>query len=356
MGEVKQDYLIEETANQIFADYCQLDRFKSYEQGEWQAALWKTLAESGLTAIDIPENLNGCGANSIDAFNFLRIAAYHSAPLPLADHFIACKILQAINSPISDGFITTSSSLHQELTITETNTGIKLNGFLRNIAAARHAKSIVVLLNYKQKKHALILDPGQGNLIHGQNMAGEPVDDMAIENLTINSSQLINGKGTLEDIHQLAALTRCVMCWGALARVLELSIAHATERTQFGRPIAKFQAVQQDIAKLAGEVAATHVTVDHAVGSYCAAGNSKHFSSLVAAAKVVSCRAAGFAATVSHQIHGAMGFTNEHPLHLFTRRLWTWREEYGNEYQWQQHLGQYLLRENYPSPWYWCSA
>ena len=43
-----------------------------------------------------------------------------------------------------------------------------------------------------------------------------------------------------------------------------------------------------------------------------------------------------------HQVHGAMGYTYEHRLHHFTRRLWAWRDEWGNEFYWQAKLGQHL--------------
>ena len=45
---------------------------------------------------------------------------------------------------------------------------------------------------------------------------------------------------------------------------------------------------------------------------------------------------------IVHQVHGAMGYTYEHRLHHFTRRLWAWRDEWGNEFYWQAKLGQHL--------------
>jgi len=62
----------------------------------------------------------------------------------------------------------------------------------------------------------------------------------------------------------------------------------------------------------------------------------------VAAAKARVGEAAGIVAEQAHQVHGAMGYTHEHQLHHFSRRLWAWRDEFGNETYWQQRLGTHL--------------
>ena len=123
-----------------------------------------------------------------------------------------------------------------------------------------------------------------------------------------------------------------------LEQVLELGIAYAQEREQFGRPIARFQAVQHMLAMVAAEVAAAGRASDAAV----AAIGSDRFAFEVAAAKSRVGEAVGLVAEAVHQVHGAMGFTYEHPLHHFTRRLWAWRDEFGSEAHWQALLGRRL--------------
>ena len=63
------------------------------------------------------------------------------------------------------------------------------------------------------------------------------------------------------------------------------------------------------------------------------------FVNQVAAAKARVGEAAGVVAEIAHQIHGAFGFTYEHSLHHFTRRLWAWRDECGRESEWHERLG-----------------
>jgi alkylation response protein AidB-like acyl-CoA dehydrogenase len=56
-------------------------------------------------------------------------------------------------------------------------------------------------------------------------------------------------------------------------------------------------------------------------------------------------------AEIAHQLHGAIGFTVEHELHLFTRRLWSWRDEFGTESEWSARLGDQLIREGADAVW-----
>jgi alkylation response protein AidB-like acyl-CoA dehydrogenase len=71
----------------------------------------------------------------------------------------------------------------------------------------------------------------------------------------------------------------------------------------------------------------------------------------IAAAKIRAGQSAGKAAELAHQLHGAIGFTDEHELHLYTRRLWSWRDEYGSESYWSTRLGEILVRGGADAFW-----
>ena len=104
---------------------------------------------------------------------------------------------------------------------------------------------------------------------------------------------------------------------------------------QFGRPIGRFQAVQQNLAVLAGQAAAATAAAEAGIEAAAHDLNSP----AVAAAKIRTGEAAGIGAAIAHQVHGAIGFTQEHRLHYSTRRLWSWRDEFGNEAFWARRLG-----------------
>ena len=113
---------------------------------------------------------------------------------------------------------------------------------------------------------------------------------------------------------------------GTLQAVLDLGLQFAAEREQFGRSISKFQAIQHSLAVVAAEVAAAQRAADAGVDAL----GTDRFVAEVAASKARVGEAVGIVAEQVHQVHGAMGFTHEHRLHHFTRRLWAWRDEWGN--------------------------
>jgi alkylation response protein AidB-like acyl-CoA dehydrogenase len=124
------------------------------------------------------------------------------------------------------------------------------------------------------------------------------------------------------------------------------------DRVQFGRPIAKFQAVQHNRAQLAGEVAAAGAAADGASQAIANHGvGDETTEAEVAIAKIRVGEAAGNGAAIAHQVHGAMGFTYEHSLHQATRRLWSWREEFGNEAHWAELLGHMVAARGADALW-----
>jgi acyl-CoA dehydrogenase len=130
-------------------------------------------------------------------------------------------------------------------------------------------------------------------------------------------------------------LLRSAQISGAMRRALAMSLEHARTRQQFGRPIAKFQAVQHMLADAAGHVAITAALVDNAAEAW----GREDFVLRAALAKARAGAAAGPVAAIAHQVHAAMGFTQAHDLHFFTRRLWAWRDEFGSDAHWQGWLG-----------------
>jgi len=192
---------------------------------------------------------------------------------------------------------------------------------------------------------ALVVAAGLA-ISQSSSLAGEPSDDVsfdgaipaAVHPVAFDEDQLV-GFGAAVRLQQMA---------GALEKILEQSVQHALDRSQFGRPIAKFQAVQHNLATLAGEVAAASAAAD-AAAEACA--RLEISLGEVAIAKVRGGEAAGTGAAIAHQVHGAMGFTYEHSLHHATRRLWSWREEFGNEAVWAQRLGRMVTAQGADELW-----
>jgi acyl-CoA dehydrogenase len=125
---------------------------------------------------------------------------------------------------------------------------------------------------------------------------------------------------------------------GALDAATELALRYAQDRKQFGKPISAFQTIQSYLAEMAAEVCACAAAYDLALAGAMAGSWGD-----TAFAKIRAGQAARVVTRLAHQIHGAIGMTHEYPLHVWTRRLWSWREEFGTEAQWARLAGRALI-------------
>jgi acyl-CoA dehydrogenase len=156
----------------------------------------------------------------------------------------------------------------------------------------------------------------------------------------------------------LVALARSAQMSGAIDAAHALTVRYAQERAQFGRKLASFQAIAQQLAQAAGEAAMARMAVEVAARSLGGIGvtpptlagesdegnqNSRPSAFHCATAKVISGEAATQCAAICHQVHGAIGYTEEYALHHFTTRLWAWRREAGSEAFWAERLGREVV-------------
>lgn len=172
----------------------------------------------------------------------------------------------------------------------------------------------------------------------------------AAENGTDLPTDYCETAGELEgDQRVLAALARSLQMAGMLEAVFEMSIGYVGERQQFGRPLSRFQAIQHMLAVLAGEVAAGSAAADHAL-SHAHASAEQTFLS-VAIARTRLGEAATKAVALSHQLHGAIGYTQEHRLHRYTTALLRYRDDFGTQAWWSGEVGKAVLAQGRDGLW-----
>ena len=310
------------------------------ERGGWAEGLWDELEKAGLTLTSVPEGSGGTGGSLSEAVAVLRLVGRHAAPVPLAEtDILAGWALSASGLPVPGGPLTAAPMRSDEgVVFRRVGAGWAISGRTRRVPAARYAARLVVV-GRREGGGTMVaaVDPGCCEISRGENLAGETRDDVTLDGVRVAGDEVAPAGGGVDEerLRLRGALTRSVLMAGALDRILELSVSRAGERYQFGRPIGRFQAVQQQLATLAGEVAAAGAAADAAV----AAAELGDATFEVAAAKVRTGEAAGKAAAIAHQVHGAIGFTERHPLHESTRRLWAWRDEFGAESEWAERLG-----------------
>lgn len=320
MNEEQQ--LIVETAKKIFADQCDKPVVDAAEAGEFPEGLWQTLQETGLTLAGISAEAGGAGGEWADALLLIREAGFAAAPIPLAEHLIGASLLAEAGIEIPDGKLSVAIADDE--------------GVAANVAFADVVDHLVVA---STDSVGLIVNK---DIVwqHSVSIAGESRSS-ATFNLDEITQQAL--PGAAEKAHQMGAASRINLMAGALSAVLDLSVRYVCERNQFGRPLAKFQAIQHQLAILAGEVAACQRAADAVLCSQNALD--------IAIGKARTGEAITQATDISHQVHGAIGYTLEHALNLRTRRLWQWRDEYGREREWQLMLGRALCQQSADELW-----
>jgi acyl-CoA dehydrogenase len=338
------DSIIVDTATRIFQDLCEPETVNAAERGIWSKALWGALEESGLPLTWVPEKLGGAGAALRDGFAVLRVAGRFAAPVPLAETLMAGWLLARAGIAVPSGPLTIAP-VHADGQILLTATGA-LTGRARRVPFARNAAHIAVLGRRGNEAVVALVEAAGLPISQSTSLAGEPRDDVSFEGVRPVTARPV--AVALDQLVGFGAAVRLQQIAGALEKILEQSVQYALDRVQFGRPIAKFQAVQHNLAMLAGEVAAASAAAD-AAAEACALPEIAMAE--IAVGKVRGGEAAGTGAAIAHQVHGAMGFTYEHSLHHATRRLWAWREEFGNEAVWAARLGRMVAERGADELW-----
>jgi acyl-CoA dehydrogenase len=326
------DAILRDSAGRLFGDLATPALINAAEEGAWPAALWQAVAAAGFpdalaAAAERPGDLAGIG----DAATILREAGRFAVPLPLAETMLARWLLAGTGLDAPDGPLTLAP-LHREdaFILRPEGKTWRLAGKARGVPWARQAAAIVTLVDGRVAKFS----PSDGEFRPGKSLAGEPRDELSID-VVVETAPAPSGIDAAL-VFLLGALSRCLLMAGALDAALGLTVQYANDRTQFGRPIGKFQAIQQQLSMLAENVAAAGVITGAAVEAIARGGD---IGFAVAVAKSRVGEAAGKVAEIAHQVHGAIGFTHEHRLHHLTRRLWSWRDEFGVESEWSIELG-----------------
>ncbi|GAB3366250.1 acyl-CoA dehydrogenase family protein [Modestobacter lapidis] len=341
--------LVVETVRDILAAH---EPFVLTGERAWDAGLWSALAEAGLTGVGLPEAAGGSGGELADAVAVVATLARGAAAVPVAEQLLvagpavlaADLTLPPVDEPLSisvDGVVTAAASDDGDgpgrWTLTGTATDVPWAGV---------AQHLVVLAGSAVGPVLALVDVAGRDVTRAANLAGEPRGSLVLDGVAASGALLTGAQA--EELRARYAVARAVQLAAALEQVLAWTVQYAGERLQFGRPLAKFQAVQTELAEMAGEVTAVAALVDAAVQVLDRGGP---LVPAAAAAKVRAGAAVEVVARLAHQVHGAIGFTQEYRLHHLTRRCWSWRDEGGTELAWSRVLGAGLLADGPDALW-----
>lgn len=306
---------------------------------ERDPALWRRLDELGLVRLTGPAKFGGSEAGWYEAAELLTAAARHAVRVPLAEHdLLACWLLDTTDTHCDDR-VRTVASLDSE-------------GVAHDVPWASTADRIVVVWSGDGAYRLADVDAAALRITPGRNLIGEPRDTVAADPADLTASSHPLGERVVDQLRLKAALVRSIQICAALDRIVELSVEHVTSRVQFGRPLARFQAVQNLIADIAAEAAlaraATEAALDAAVASQWSA---RDLDFRVAVARSCTGHAASVVVRNAHQVHGAIGTTREHRLHEYTRAVLSWRSEFGSMRHWDDRVTEAALQAGEAGLW-----
>lgn len=298
------------------------------ETGTWPGELWSEALQHGVLAAATPETMGGAGGSWNDAFVLIRATGWHAAPVPIAETIGANWLLGLAGIDASEEILTLGSTTDGHIV------GGRFSGTIADAPWGTKASQLVTIARAGDVSRIVLL-PIEDSAAQARNIAREPRDDLRYTDVAPIASAPLPKPLDAEAIMLCGAMIRSAQIAGAIARLLDMVLDYANQREQFGRPIGKYQAIQHQIARLAEQSALTAAAADAAF----AASTSGPAPFAIAVAKAVASEAAGEAAGIAHAVMGAIGFTHEHAMHLFTRRLWSWRSEFGNQAFWAQRIG-----------------
>jgi acyl-CoA dehydrogenase len=258
-------------------------------------------------------------------------------------------LLEMVGGRLSAGVTTAAPA--GELEMTKSGDRLVVSGRIPRVPWARYADHLVALGAYEGRACVLRLPLRRASIEPGLNLAREPRDDVVLAAASVAATDVwwADDPSSLRvELLLRGAFGRAAMMAGAAQGVYAYAADDARVRHQFGRPLAAMQSIQQQVAQLAGEASAMTVAVEAAAEAH---ESDASRSWPLAAARVRVASSAATVAAIGHQILGAIGFTDEHPLHRLTTRLWAWREEDGNQAVWADHLGSILSGRDRPSLW-----
>ena len=293
-----------------------------------RAAAWARVEAAGLDRLLLPEAQGGAGDAFDEAVAVMVEFGKAAGAVPLAETMLANWCLARAGMAVSDGpkaFLVgpDAGTLHA--------VGARVEGGAEAVWAPV-VTSIVAVLPTVDGVVVAQWPSNAGRTI-ASTLAGEPVARFDA------ATDVRLGRGPFVDMQlPLALALSCTAAGmvGVCEAALSMSVEYANTRKQFGRQIAGFQAVQHLAARIATETAAATAALRGAVNGL--AGDNPLWGAAVAKARVSE--AAGMVAAAAHQVHGAIGFTEECRLQRLTRRLWAWRDRYGGEEWWYRRIGE----------------
>jgi acyl-CoA dehydrogenase len=347
----ESENIVVETAEKIFSDLADAQTINRDKKGEWKAPLWQALAENGLPLSWVAEDCGGSGASLAEGFGVVSAAGRFAIAVPLAETMLAGWLLSQARIASPEGEMTVAPASPKDRIAR--NADGTLSGRARGVPFAKEAKHFAVLVSDTKGDSIALVDAKAARIESGVGLGGD-----ASDTVTFTNASPVTIKRAPEGFDQnalmlMGGVVRSLQIAGALESMLDISVKYSNERVAFEKKISKFQAVQHNLARLAGESAAALAAATSAADTLANStsfGDDAVFLEAVAA-KIRCSEAAEKGGGIAHQVHGAIGFTIEHILHRYSLRALAWRDDFGSESYWAVELGKLVAARGADELW-----
>jgi len=346
---MSDDTLIERSAQRLFSENVDKALLERFEAGAFPDALWRLVVDGGFDRALATDEAGGIGEGWSGVYPILRGIGYWHVPLPLGETMVAAMLLSSAGLEVPEGPVAiVEAGLDGALAVS----GGRVSGRAPAVPWAGGARWLLV-----SDGASLALvdlhDAAASRVEPRLDVAKLPCGGVVLDGARAVASAANPLPALERPVRTLGAIARSAMLVGALERVLEQSVSYVNDRVQFGKPIGRNQAIQQQLALIAGDVAAARTAALVACADAPSPGATDCGATVfgAAVAKVRCGEAASRAAGIAHQVHGAIGFTYEHMLNYGTRRLWAWREQSGSDAWWAERLGRAAIAAGQAGFW-----
>tara|TARA_B110000444_G_scaffold219913_1_gene220370 strand:+ start:671 stop:1735 length:1065 start_codon:yes stop_codon:yes gene_type:complete len=337
--------ILEETVKRLFQDIMADGMPHTNDEAVFKD-IWASVEELGITNLFLTEDNGGFSGDWKDAFPVLKKLGYHAVPLPIGETIIAKKILQKNDMVVPEAAISIGIANQINIQRNDNSEQWFFSGNVPSTPWGKAAQSVLIQCRFNDNSYYVLLSTKNGSIDASDlNEADEPRDTFQFQNAPVIDLKMLSND--TDELYLSGALLRTCQAAGALEAALEMSIQHVQDREQFGRPLSKFQAIQHQLALLTEYTAVASC----AAQSACYAYDKGDANFEIAAAKLRVNQTIGESTSIAHQVHGAIGFTQEHSLHHFSQRLWSWRSEFGNDRHWANYLGKEIVKMEQEQLW-----
>lgn len=309
----------------------------------YSTTLWKEMGELGWTGLAFPEAYGGVGAGFLELCLLIEEMGRAQVPSPFVATVACCGLpiarfgtdeqkagwLGGIARGRVFSYVRAAPGCRwgapgSDVTAYATGDGFELEGTAMFVPYARAADDLLVVAQHGEPQDLTVLvvdatSPG---------ITREPLDvvgtdrvcRVGFDRVAVPAGRVIGdagaGRRVVDAITGFGTAATCAEMVGGAQGVLEMTVSYATQRHQFGSPIGAFQAVQHHCADMAIDVLSSRFIAYEAIWRLSEGDDATQEVQL---AKAWVSDAYQRVCDAGHQVHGAIGFTAEHPLHFFLR-------------------------------------